>query len=729
MTSRSSSWVDLRENNKRRLWQWCVALFFFVVINVVGFLISVMAVDTEYYIKNYGERAHEMLVWLMKDYAGMFMGTSALNILFTTALAIFLGIGGFAYLNNRTKIDFYESMPLKKGRRFSVIWLSGIIIFAGSYLIGMFINYGILVGAGYGEAYSMGEALRSFVILFAFFMGVYHLAILSVMLTGTTFVSVCAFVSLSIYEVAMRYICITYRDAFFRYSHTITEDYIPRLSPFGLLSFVLTDINMKTSSMLHMMLLGLFDLALLILCYVLYHKRPLETAGKTIVFKHTKPVIRLLLTIPVGAFVANIVYAILKDSSKNSMKAVLFTVLVTVLASILASALIQGIFEQDIRLAFKNRLNWVLCSAVAILMFFGFKYDWIRLDRYIPTPSMVSSAILLPEGYGNRFEGLEPDLSSTYLEDYSRKYMYLTDADSVCSLARLAIKTYDNEMALLGEDEYPEGGKFEIATVFFRLKNGHTMSRTLQIPVKDDMTITLLDKIMDTDEFRHGYYDIYNYDIEKAIRGTKINELDARYTDGIWSKSFTPDEIIELVSLYKKDLEESTYKDRLDEFPKGHVQFMINTNDRYGRCSDYDFSIYPCMKNCMDYIASKGYDVSTMDYRDDITLITVTRYHNDEADEYYESLEEGEEPDYDYVDSLRQTVFYDIDKIDDIVPHVTSNEVYTYRWDGGKGTEDDYSVEIEFAKDSELGSRFSGYMPTYAFIDGEVPDFVIADTE
>ena len=210
----------------------------------------------------------------------------------------------------------------------------------------------------------------------------------------------------------------------------------------------------------------------------------------------------------------------------------------------------------------------------------------------------------------------------------------------------------------------------------------------------------------------------------------EINELDARYTDGIWSKSFTPDEITELVRLYSEDLAEGSFRDRLDVYPSGHVMFMIvDPTDRYGRCCDYDLAIYPCMKRCVDYIKAKGYDVSTMDYSDHINVINITCYHTDEVDEYYDSLEEGEDPDFDYVNSLTTTEYYDADMVDEIVPYITSNEIYTYRWDGGKGTDGDYTVTLELLPDSELGSRFSGYIPSYCFIEGEVPDFVIKDMQ
>ncbi|MCR5508788.1 MAG: DUF6449 domain-containing protein [Lachnospiraceae bacterium] len=728
MTSRSSSWVDLRENNKRRLWQWCVALFFLVIMNVISFLISVMSINTESYTLTYGARAREMMEKVVRGYAESFMGVSGLNIFYTALIAAILGIWGFAYLNDRVKIDFYESMPAKKGRRFSVIWVNGLVIFAASYIVGMLINYGILTAAGYGNVFSMGEALQAFFILLAFFAGVYHLAILSEVLTGTTFITVCAFVVLSCYEIIMRGIVIMLKQDFFDYVHTMSGDLLPAISPYGIFGYVLNDLDDTGSMMPHMLYLIVFDLALLILVYVLYHKRPLEAAGKTIAFKGLKPVLKFLLTIPVGLFVADIVYGILKDSSKNTFKASAITIIVTVIASILVSALIQGIFEQDIRLAFRKKLNWVLGSVAALLIFFGFRGDWLNIDRYVPSPSMVNSAVFIPQGYDGKYTFLDSDLDMLDMEEFAVRYMHLTDAGTVCDITRLSMDRYDKEMEILGEGEYPESGMFEYAVVIFRLKNGHTMSRAIQVPVKDETVTDLLDTLLSSKEFKDGYYDFNRFDIDEAISMTTAKNLDARYTDGVWRKPLTVEETIEFMDLYMKDIEDISYKDRLEEYPKGHVIFCIDTRDRYDRTMEYDIPVYPCMKGCAEYITKKGLDTETMDYKDEITGITVTNYHNKETDEYYNSLGEDEEPDDEILNSLNTTVFYDVDSIDQIVPYLVSNEVYTYRWDGGKGVEPDYSVQLSFNSEGQIGKELAGYIPTYAFLEGEVPGFVEEDT-
>ena len=65
MTLKSSSWVNLIENNKRRVWQWCISILAFVVLNSVLLLLMLMSMDENAYIAEYGARAAEM----MREYA------------------------------------------------------------------------------------------------------------------------------------------------------------------------------------------------------------------------------------------------------------------------------------------------------------------------------------------------------------------------------------------------------------------------------------------------------------------------------------------------------------------------------------------------------------------------------------------------------------------------------------------------------------------------------------
>ena len=94
MTSRSSSWVNLIENNKRRVWQWCIAILLLVILSTVLLTLFLMSMDESRYIMDYGSRAMDMMRRDARKYCSAFMGSSGYRIIVTTILAALFGFGG-----------------------------------------------------------------------------------------------------------------------------------------------------------------------------------------------------------------------------------------------------------------------------------------------------------------------------------------------------------------------------------------------------------------------------------------------------------------------------------------------------------------------------------------------------------------------------------------------------------------------------------------------------------
>jgi len=151
MTSKNSFLASIRENNKRRLWVWMLsALFFVLAIPVtISITISRQMNNLKYLTEVYGvalaeDAMHERLVNSMCGQLGF---SSALPV-FTTIIAVAAAIQGFSYLYSRKKIDFYMGMPVKRSKRFRIIWLNGVILYALPYFLGLIIS--LLIAAGNG---------------------------------------------------------------------------------------------------------------------------------------------------------------------------------------------------------------------------------------------------------------------------------------------------------------------------------------------------------------------------------------------------------------------------------------------------------------------------------------------------------------------------------------------------------------------------------------------------
>lgn len=740
MTSRSSSWVSLRENNKRRLWQWCLAILLFVVLPVLIFLIQIMSIDEARYVMDYGAKAYDRMRRDIYEYASVFIGASggfkAIAVTFGASLFAF---GGFSYLNDRVKLDFYESMPQKKGSRFSVVWLNGLIMFALTYVSGMLLCFAVLTLSGYGDLYTMSEALRDLGYMALYFLGVYHLFIFSMMITGTAFAGVCAFFVLSGYEAAVRLLIVAYEGFFFRYNYTLNGFMVPLASPYGMFIKLTSELNRTNGNPAkYMYMLAVFDLLMLIASYLVFMKRPREKAGKTLVFKWTGAPIKLLLAIPAVASVSLITAQTMNANALISIRNMMIIAFVAVVASIIICALIQGIFELDVRQAFKKKLQWLVCSILALLVFFGFKQDILGIDRYVPNPSEVASVVFAPEGYDGFWGArMGADLKEMDMCDFYREYMYLMDVESVCELAKLSIEKYDAVWEIAGNDpdlfyQSDESGKFSQAIVMYRMKNGFLVSRELSIPNKDAQATELLDRIMSTKEFVRGYYSVEVYDADKAVKGTLPMQLEARYTDGVHDQRLSADELLKFIGEYKKDMEKFDYKARIDELPAGYIRYSIATDDT-GYDNYYDpmslqeesLVVYPCMANCMKYIKDSGYSLDEYSLSDEADAVIITNSHYDEQNDYMK--EQG----LDYLSDEEQERFiktreYTGNELKELEAFLFPSDMGIYRWDGGKDFDYKYEVQVVYKHGGEQAKRYGDYN-YYYFVKDEVPENVAED--
>lgn len=737
MTSRSSLWVDLKENNKRRLWQWCLAVLLLVVFPVLTFLIFIMSIDEAQYVLNYGVNAVNAMRHDVYRYASGFIGASGgvKTVIVTLGAALF-AFGGFSFLNDRVKLDFYESMPQKKGTRFFIIWINGIIIYALTYVVEMLLCFAVLTVSGYGDVYTMGEALREFGNTTLYFLGVYGLYIFAMMITGTNFAGLCAFMVLSGYETVIRLLVWGYRSYFFRYDYTLKESNIPVISPYGLLVKLNTELDKTNGNPAkYVLALVAFDLAMLCVSYLMYMKRPREKAGKTLVFKHMAEPVKLLIAVPSVMTAIHITAQTMNANALLSTRNIAIIALIAVAASIVVCALIQGIFELDVRLAFKKKLQWLICCVLSMLVFFGFKQDIFGIDRYVPNPSDVASVVFAPEGYDGLWgDRLDADLKYVDMVDFYRNHMYITDTQSVCELAKLSMEKYDAAWEIVGNDPdkfymTDDAAEFSQAIVIYRMKSGRLVARELSIPVDEGRAAELLDKILSTDEFVKGYYSVEVYDAQKAVEATPANQINARFTDGVHENRLSADELLTLIAAYKKDMESFSYKARIDELPQGYLRYSIASNDSdfigTMMAQEESLVLYPDMKNCMKFIEDAGYSFDSYSIADEADAVVITNSHYEEQNEYMKEQGLDFVPD-DVLDKFVRSKEYSGDALKELEPYLYPSDMGMYRWDGGRDFDYDYEVQVVLKLGGEQARRYGNYI-YYYFVKDEVPENVVKD--
>lgn len=199
MTSKNSFWASCRENHKRRIWVWIVAVLSQLLVYGGMTMVYLSRIRSFYEGGTY--RTRQAFEEAMYQAARDALGFSDNVYPFIMILGAIIGIQGFSYLYDRRKVDMYHSVPVAKGRRFAVVYLNGLMIYVVSYLAGLFVSM-VLAGAqGAVNAAVISDAGLAFLWNLFLFLVSYHMMILSVMLTGNRFVTACVYLFLGLFEI------------------------------------------------------------------------------------------------------------------------------------------------------------------------------------------------------------------------------------------------------------------------------------------------------------------------------------------------------------------------------------------------------------------------------------------------------------------------------------------------------------------------------------------------
>lgn len=147
MTSKNSFWDSMKENNRRRVWVWAVAILCQFSV-YVGILMIYLSRVRQWNSKgNY--KTLEEYTNALHEAARYALGFKDDFCLLTAAfLALIIGIQGFSYLYDRKKVDMYHSVPVSRGRRFFTVYVNGILIYLVSTLTALFVGVLIAVMRG-----------------------------------------------------------------------------------------------------------------------------------------------------------------------------------------------------------------------------------------------------------------------------------------------------------------------------------------------------------------------------------------------------------------------------------------------------------------------------------------------------------------------------------------------------------------------------------------------------
>ena len=701
---------DVREDMKRRNWVfWSSFLVFFCTFP--GYLLLRLNSILSTY-ENADAAGLLNMQRRMDEVVKVLFHANGLLPVLIISLAILIGMQGFAYLHNKKQVDFYHSQPVSRKRRFTVLWFDGVMIFVVTYLVNMSLGMIVAVAFGSMSGVIFTGAMKAFFLYFLLFLGIYHLAMIAILLTGNTLVSLLAMGLLLGYELSARAMAVFMASSFFFTYGSGQENEIfdtifsPIVNIYKYI--ILTDrqgrywnyegkIYTYGNLVIELLLLAV---VFGIVSFFLYHKRASESHGKSISFPKIKEILRFALLLLFGSFCTYAVYYVAGESVALGILGAFFSVA-------LGHAVIQLIYEVDFRAIRKKWLTAGISLITVMIVFLAFRYDWIGYESRIPKQSKVESVYisLAAESFGDS-NYVMPDGTEVY-RWYKARNMEITDLDIIYALLE--------NRELVTRDTRIHDRAYESIEIKFRLKNGKTQYRTFYVDYEENLE--LLNQIYHLD-----VYQLSNNQVMEENFVDNYRIISATYNNGFGNVTTPIDvDMHALVEAYKKDVENADYEEVYYNYPKAQISLLgVGIQNEEYRNS-WNILIYDSYKNTIALLEEAGVDphnVFDNAYADRIQKIEVRQ-------EDYVTLPTSETELVSYSQAQKTAIYTNPEVFEKILEKAVPS---TNRWWGSKSrsNSEEYSVLI-YTPNPYDGS--DSYVDEVYFQKGEIPQFVLEDLE
>lgn len=480
--------------------------------------------------------------------------------------AMIFGISAFAYLHNRKQVDFYHSLPAKRGLFYVVNVSAGIL--APAVVYGMSLVFALIVGAvnEVDLRSVIGPAVRAYGLNLLFYCLTYFTVILAMMLTGKKLIAVFGSLVFFAYFPSLYWLINGFCSRwFFSYSALFKRpalDFMSRLSPVSALigawntPFTTTALLIILLAVLLLFWAGLF----------LYQERRLEAAEQAMAFRWSQPIIKILL---VGAF--GMAGALFFDIiGEYTVGWAVFGMLAGILIS---HCVIEIIYHSDFRKLFADKKTLVGCMAAGLALLCSFAFDWFGYDEYLPKADHIARAVVsIPlEEWADSYD--PQDIEEKYWGGYDRYEktvkMNIRDAETVLAIAREGIAhenfTARESSVLQPENQFSLVGRVEIGYV---LKSGRKIARSYVLNfanIEQEMA-----RLYQNEDYKKAYFPVLSADPKLLTQ--HMNYQDQSKT--IQYLAGTTEQKIKVAEAYQQDLAALTWQERVAESPIGEILFI-----------------------------------------------------------------------------------------------------------------------------------------------------------
>lgn len=625
---------------------------------------------------------------------------NAQNIFVAVAVlfaAVISAMSSFQYLNSKTQIDFYHSLPIKREKLFIVNYISGLLFFIIPYLFNAGITLIVIFASGKGQYFNAETAAYSVLVSIVLYTAIYSISLSAAMLCGNTIVAILGSAVFLGYCPAIYGIYYSYMEVFFK---TFFGQAVNTLQIVRNLTPVADLFSARSLGMLSWERIACYLIVSALFAYIsllLYKHRRSEAAGKAIAFAIARPIIKYAIVFAVTAAGGLFFYSL----GNRELEWLIFGF---ICGAFITHIVMEVIFNFDFKAIFRNLRGLAVFSLIFALCAAAFISDITGYDRRLVDVADVKSVgiyVQLLENVSNRNQ----------YRAYERiKTMTFDDPEVIAiarELAALGVEKVEIEDTDANTGKWLSGGSGFV----FKMKRGGNVARYYS-RLDEDRAMALVRALYDSEAVKNRLFGIFDVD-PNEIKELNMTDL---HHGGDGSKSeISLTERQKTDAMYEAlcgDIMSSKSADMTEETALYWTQIVTHDNQRI------NFGIYPHYKNTIGLLDEYKIthdvviDPEKIDY---ITLFDWTAMEAYQLRTYAAEAAEKIKTAYSSKEEGRVSIT-DKDEIAQIAKHIVP--------DAAAQRNPFFAVEssVEVSIFSEMSG--SSFKNIYRFVKGEIPGFV-----
>ena len=481
----------------------------------------------------------------------------------------------FKYLNNRTEVDFYHSLPIKRGKLFLGNYFIGIVYFLIAYIGNLVISLLIWAYLIPFETDMFLNVVRLIASNLITFLVVYTVAVLACIICGNIYNTISSTIIIlfagviyiglieSIFEGNVKY----YENNNNIWDNALANTLSPIVECFSRMG----DINWVAL----IKICVVFGLA-----YYLFVKRCSENSGVPIAIKSFRIVFRTI-EIPIVMMVSFIVTQAILGRS-NVIPFIIWAIFFGFIAYIVETA----IYESDIKKIFKNIKYYGIFAIVFSIFIICMKLDIVGYSSYLPKKEEVI-------GVNYRGESLHTKENIDIIYNYAQKVVKKDEAD------------INSRMYSPGKMEFVlKNGK----TVYRNYGKGMSWEECVEVETSKEMLLLKANYDLTADDIiytNENKDEIYTKMVESNEEGKTHRIFDMAEPFLIHDNEeyiLSETQFKEVYELITKDIDLLNTKYLLENIPVQYIYVeLINS---YGAIIRKDIPVYKIQKDAITYLNS-----------------------------------------------------------------------------------------------------------------------------